>query len=854
MQGEAEVPGVTIGRLVLAIVLLTASLARAATFTVTKTADDNGICDADCALREAILAANTMAGADDIVVPAGTYLLSSGSLIASSDLTIAGAGADTTIIDGQGTASVFDVTGVVEMADLTIRNGSPANNGGGIDNGGTLTLTGVVLRDNRPPGGSGGSFTIGGGVYNHGALTVRDSTIANNGASFGGGILNEIGAFLTLINTTMSGNLEDALFDGGQSILINTTIADNSDIGVVRFGSGATRSTRLANTVLANNGVDCSDPFGGIISDGYNFISDGTCFLGGGGGGPFDPHLAPLGDYGGTTPTHALCSGPGVPDASCSAASPLLDAGNPAVPGSGGSACPAADQRAIARGQTRCDIGAYEVACADTIVDAGETCDDGNLTDDDGCDSNCTVTGCGNGVLTPGEVCDDGNHIDTDGCTNACTVCGDGIASAPETCDDMNLVSDDGCDANCTVTACGNGVITSGEDCDDGNPEDSDCCSNTCQPAATGSACADDGFGCSSDLCDGAGHCVHALLGGTVCRPAATACDAVEQCDGFSFSCPADEVAPPGAVCRASAGECDLSEECDGSSPTCPPDMVFPADVVCRVAQGDCDLSEQCTGDAAACPVDLKRTDTCRPATSACDVAESCNGLTNACPANAFAPDGVNCDDGAFCNGVAQCQQGSCAAAPAPCPLACDEGSDQCVTACPDQARSGCRTAEKSILVITDKDVDARDRLVWKWLRGQATNAADFGDPTTSADNVLCLYAGSAQALLAGGEVIVPADGSRWSPVGEHGYAYRDADASMGLQRATLRGGAPDRAKVLLTGKGGALPDPTVPLVPDQLPLVVQLMNSDTPVCWQSTFAPDDVVTNQSGRFRARTP
>jgi hypothetical protein len=41
--------------------------------------------------------------------------------------------------------------------------------------------------------------------------------------------------------------------------------------------------------------------------------------------------------------------------------SPAINAGDPAVPGSGGSACEANDQRGIARPQNgRCDIGAYE--------------------------------------------------------------------------------------------------------------------------------------------------------------------------------------------------------------------------------------------------------------------------------------------------------------------------------------------------------------------------------------------------------------------------------------------------------------------------------------------------------------
>jgi len=69
--------------------------------------------------------------------------------------------------------------------------------------------------------------------------------------------------------------------------------------------------------------------------------------------------------------------------------------------------------------------------CGNDLVETGELCDDGNLDDGDGCDSNCTPTGCGNGVVTAGEACDDGNAIDTDACA-ACqhAVCGDGFVHA----------------------------------------------------------------------------------------------------------------------------------------------------------------------------------------------------------------------------------------------------------------------------------------------------------------------------------------------------------------------------------------------------------------------------------------
>lgn len=91
---------------------------------------------------------------------------------------------------------------------------------------------------------------------------------------------------------------------------------------------------------------------------------------------------------------------------------------------------------------------------------------------------------CGNGTLDVPELCDDGNLDDTDGCESDCTptgaVCGDGYLHATEQCDDGNLVDSDGCDSNCTPTGCGNGARTAGETCDDGNNLDDDGCESDC--------------------------------------------------------------------------------------------------------------------------------------------------------------------------------------------------------------------------------------------------------------------------------------------------------------------------------------------------------------------------------------
>ena len=54
-------------------------------------------------------------------------------------------------------------------------------------------------------------------------------------------------------------------------------------------------------------------------------------------------------------------------------------------------------------------------------MNAGEVCDDGNLADGDGCDSNCTASACGNGIVTGAEGCDDGNTVSCDGCAADCS-------------------------------------------------------------------------------------------------------------------------------------------------------------------------------------------------------------------------------------------------------------------------------------------------------------------------------------------------------------------------------------------------------------------------------------------------
>jgi len=144
-----------------------------------------------------------------------------------------------------------------------------------------------------------------------------------------------------------------------------------------------------------------------------------------------------------------------------------------------------------------------ELWCGNGILEFGEQCDDGNLTNGDGCNSICKLEGaavCGNGVVNIGETCDDGNTASGDGCSNLCLVetgygcvggpsvcspvCGNGIITLPEQCDDGNLVNGDGCSSACITeivgSVCGNGILQAGEQCDDGNLTNGDGCSSIC--------------------------------------------------------------------------------------------------------------------------------------------------------------------------------------------------------------------------------------------------------------------------------------------------------------------------------------------------------------------------------------
>ena len=134
-----------------------------ATFNVTTTLDVVDRADGKRSLREAIIAAENLPGADVIAVPAGVYKLSGGGLAIDSAITFTGAGAGKTIVDGQQLDRVFDIAGTgpssikVVFQGLTIRNGNTAGDGGGILVGNAdLVVRDCAVTGNRASGSGGG--------------------------------------------------------------------------------------------------------------------------------------------------------------------------------------------------------------------------------------------------------------------------------------------------------------------------------------------------------------------------------------------------------------------------------------------------------------------------------------------------------------------------------------------------------------------------------------------------------------------------------------------------------------------------------------------------------------------------
>lgn len=336
-------------------------------------ADDGG----PGSLRFAMGTAFDQAGADSISFDPDFFstprriVLGSALPDINGDLSILGPGASLLTIDGANLDRVFNVgSGVTaDLRGLTITGGNAgAGAGGGVLNGGGLTVTGCHI--------TGNTAAFGGGISNElgASLSVDKSTISNNtatGNSTGGGIASSSEVMIT--NSTISGNR--ATGSGGDNggglrlgaaTIENSTITNNFAVGPSRAGGLriSVGTVTLRNSIIAANTAstpDVSSSSGSLSSGGFNLIGNpgpiavnGTNDQKGTPAEPLDPLLFPLADNGGGTPTHALRVN-----------SPALDTGSRfgAIADQRGATRPF-DVASIAGPGDQSDIGAVEMQAA----------------------------------------------------------------------------------------------------------------------------------------------------------------------------------------------------------------------------------------------------------------------------------------------------------------------------------------------------------------------------------------------------------------------------------------------------------------------------------------------------------
>jgi LPXTG-site transpeptidase (sortase) family protein len=234
------------------------------------------------------------------------------------------------------TGKNLDGGGIYNGGTLTITNSTIADNvaasgnGGGIYNDGSLTAINCTFSGNSTPNGNGGA------IYNTGSLVVKNSTFSGNSSISGGGIFNISGGIMTLVNSSVFGNSSIfAIHNWGNMTIMNTilagTIGGNDCFNTA--GIGTTSSASKNNLIQTDSaGINkCAE------------TGDTSYILGS------DPKLSALADNGGPTQTLELQAG-----------SPAIDKGDYAACLSveGGK-----DQRSVDRknSSNMCDIGAYEV-------------------------------------------------------------------------------------------------------------------------------------------------------------------------------------------------------------------------------------------------------------------------------------------------------------------------------------------------------------------------------------------------------------------------------------------------------------------------------------------------------------
>jgi len=273
--------------LLLTLLINSTGEVHAATLTVNTIADNesDGCAVNNCTLREAIDDAN---GGDTINFSVtGTITLISGQLTIDDDLAIAGPGSDQLSISGNNNDRVIEILNAsheVNISGLTIANGNTNDDGGGIYNQSTdtVTLLDIVFKSNTAADGGGMASK------DSGKITLSNVTFDDNladggiGTSGHGGGLSTNDSDASLMEVIFISNTANGSSSGsgggmhdtrGDTTLTNVTFSNNTSSGSTYASSGglylSSSDFTLVNVTFYNNTASggASDRGGGIYMD-----------------------------------------------------------------------------------------------------------------------------------------------------------------------------------------------------------------------------------------------------------------------------------------------------------------------------------------------------------------------------------------------------------------------------------------------------------------------------------------------------------------------------------------------------------------------------------------------------------
>jgi CSLREA domain-containing protein len=230
------------------------------TFTVTKTADTNdGTCDADCSLREAIVASNA-----DVSANAATIDLQAAS---NYNLTITNAAQENAAATG-------DLDIVATNHTVTINGAGSTVSGAGLSSGTSHDRVFHVVSGTNTV--TFAEMTIADGqATDDGTSGASTNPTSQNSDRFGGGILNS-GGSVALINVTIQ---SCQALGKGDSVVNNHTTLDAWGGGLASRGTGyviINGSTFAANAAIGGNGGNFNNGAGSNARGGSIYFEAGT--------------------------------------------------------------------------------------------------------------------------------------------------------------------------------------------------------------------------------------------------------------------------------------------------------------------------------------------------------------------------------------------------------------------------------------------------------------------------------------------------------------------------------------------------------------------------------------------------